>query len=92
VTESVAPEQGSWFEHALEWERVPDVGDRPARCMITRLADPGETALPQVFYRRIDDLGEERASSIDADLFGDIVRRWLTPEESEEAAGQALFR
>jgi hypothetical protein len=89
VIESVMPEQGRWFEHALERERD---GGRPARCVILRIADAGRTALPQVLYRRIDAPRESPASSIDVDLFGDIVLRWLTPEESEQAARQRRRR
>jgi hypothetical protein len=52
----------------------------------------GWTALPQVLYRRIDAPRESPASSIDVDLFGDIVLRWLTPEESEQAAQKGRSR
>ncbi|GAA2406764.1 hypothetical protein GCM10010404_76080 [Nonomuraea africana] len=92
MTEHLIPKQGMWFEHALEHEIDPQHGFRPARCVITDIADPRATALPQVLYRRIDDLGEGSPNSIDVDLFGDIVLRWLTAEECAQAERQARFR
>ena len=92
MTESVIPKPGLWFEHALEWEVGPQHGSRPARYMVIRIAESGAAALPQVLYRRVDDSGESQPDRIDADLFEDIVLRWLTPEESEQADKQAQFR
>jgi hypothetical protein len=88
---STPPEKGKWFEHALEWESSPEHGDRPARCLITQITQTVSSALPQVCYRRVDDPGGYRPSSIDIDLFHHILRRWLTPEESVLAQGQARF-
>jgi hypothetical protein len=92
VNASTPPDHGDWFEHALEWETDPDHGTRPARCMITHIAEPGATTLPQVCYRRIDDPGESLPSSIDIDLFHCLIKRWLTPEETRQAEEQARFR
>ncbi|MGR6921917.1 hypothetical protein ACU635_47380 [[Actinomadura] parvosata] len=89
---STTPEPGKWFEHALEWESDPEGGDRPARCLITRSAPTSTGAYPQVSYRRVDDPGGYGPSSIDEDLFPRILRRWLTPEESEQAEREARFR
>ncbi|GAA2863435.1 hypothetical protein ABT362_45945 [Nonomuraea rubra] len=88
---SAPPEKGKWFEHALEWESDPEHGERPARCMITQIAETVSSALPQVCYRRVDDPGGYRPSSIDIDLFPHILHRWLTPEECELAQKQARF-
>ncbi len=60
--------------------------------MITQVAEPVRTLLPQVCYRRIDDHENNHPSSIDIDLFHHLIRRWLTPEESEQADQQAKFR
>ncbi|GAA4972145.1 hypothetical protein HD597_007128 [Nonomuraea thailandensis] len=88
---TASPERGKWFEHALEWESDPEHGERPARCLVTRIAETVSSALPQVCYRRVDDPGGHRPSSIDIDLFDHILRRWLTAEEAELAGRQARF-
>ncbi|UBU16288.1 hypothetical protein [Nonomuraea gerenzanensis] len=90
--EDTSPEKGRWFEHALEWESDSEHGDRPARCLITQISGTTASALPQVCYRRVDDPGGYRPSSIDIDLFPHILRRWLTPEETDRAEREARFR
>lgn len=93
VTTITPPHEGQWFEHALAWEPDPEHGDRPARCMVVHSAAGGhDTAIPQVCYRRVDDYSGHRPSSVDIDLFDQIVRRWLSPEETELAEQQARFR
>ncbi|MGW4469989.1 hypothetical protein ACWENQ_09970 [Nonomuraea sp. NPDC004354] len=91
MAESVLPQQGMWFEHALEYEMDPQNGIRPARCVVTCIAEPGVTVLPQVLWRRLDDSDEDSLSSIDTDLFDDVVLRWLTPEECALAVMEARF-
>ncbi|MFE0155675.1 hypothetical protein ACFWY5_51675 [Nonomuraea sp. NPDC059007] len=86
MTQSVIPQPGMWFEHALNSQN-----DRPALYMITKIADPGPTALPQVHYQRLGATSDDRAESIDADLFDDIVLRWLTPEEAVRAEIHARY-
>ncbi|MBB5075658.1 hypothetical protein [Nonomuraea endophytica] len=86
MTQSVIPQPGMWFEHALNSQN-----DLPARYVITQIADPGPTALPQVHYQRLGAAPDDIDESIDADLFDDIVLRWLTPEEAARAKIEAEY-
>ncbi|MFI6293885.1 hypothetical protein ACIBEJ_20015 [Nonomuraea sp. NPDC050790] len=86
MTQSVIPQPGMWFEHALNYQN-----DRPALYVITHIADPGPTALPQVHYQRLGATPQDLEESIDADLFDDIVLRWLTPEEAARAEIHAHY-
>ncbi|MFI6503631.1 hypothetical protein [Nonomuraea typhae] len=87
MTQRVTPLPGMWFEHALH---VPQ-DDSPAWYVIIEPPHPTSTAFLQIHYRHLRSAPGSLPESIDADLFDDIVLRWLTPEESAQAQTRASF-